>query len=202
MWENIVGRSRPFCERARAAHRGAVRDLELDAETLYRAVNRVAPSLIRVEADEATYGLHIVLRFELEQELIEGRLAVRDLPEAWNERVEEYFGIEVPDDAHGVLQDMHWSGGTIGYFPTYALGNLIAAQLWERAHADLPDLDEQIAAGELAPLRDWLGEHVHRHGAKFTSAELLERVVGDPIAVGPFVSYLKRKLSEAYGLEL
>ncbi len=201
MWENMVGRSRSFCN-VLAPRISALFGIDLDADTLFRAVNHVAPSLIRVEADEATYGLHIVLRFELEQELIEGRLAVRDLPEAWNERVAKYFGIEVPDAAHGVLQDVHWSSGTIGYFPTYALGNLIAGQLWERAHADMPDLDEHIGAGELAPLREWLGEHVHRHGAKFTSAELLERVVGAPIAVGPFVSYLKRKLSEAYDLNL
>lgn len=201
LWENMVGRSRAFCG-VLAPRVAALFGTDLDRDGLFRAVNHVAPSLIRVEADEATYGLHIVLRFELEQELIEGRLAVRDLPEAWNERVHKYFGIEVPDDAHGVLQDVHWAAGTIGYFPTYALGTLIAGQLWDRAHADIGDLDQLIAAGELAPLRDWLGEHVHRHGAKFTSAELLQRVVGGPIAVGPFVSYLKRKLSEAYGLNL
>ena len=200
MWENMVGRSRAFCQ-VLAPRVSALFGIDIDAETLFRAVNRVQPSLIRVEADEATYGLHIILRFELEQELIEGRIAVGDLPEAWNARVEKYFGIKVPDDAHGVLQDIHWASGTIGYFPTYALGNLIGGQLWERAHADLPDLDERIAAGELAPLREWLLEHVHRHGAKFTSAELLERVIGAPIAVEPFVSYLKGKLSEVYRIE-
>jgi carboxypeptidase Taq len=169
---------------------------------LYRAVNRVAPSLIRVEADEVTYGLHIVLRFELEQELVEGRLAIRDLPEAWNARYDEYLGVEVPDDAHGVLQDVHWAAGLIGYFPTYALGNLIAGQLFERAHADLPDLDEQLAAGELQGLREWLREHVHRHGAKFSTDQLLRRVVGGPIAVDPFIAYLKRKLGRVYDLDL
>jgi len=143
-----------------------------------------------------------VLRFELEQALIEGEVSVADLPEAWNARAKEYLGLDVPDDAHGVLQDVHWSGGAIGYFPTYALGNLIAGQIWQRAHADMPDLEAQIAAGELAGLREWLREHVHRHGAKFTSAELMQRVVGGPIAVDAFVSYLKRKLSEAYRLEL
>jgi carboxypeptidase Taq len=173
MWENMVGRSRGF-----------------------------SPSHIRVEADEATYGLHIILRFELEQSLIEGRVSVEELPEAWNALTMEYLGLDVPDDAHGVLQDVHWSGGAIGYFPTYALGNLIAGQLWERAHADIPDLDEQIAAAELLGLREWLREHVHRHGAKFTMPELLERVVGEPIAVAPFVTYLKAKLSDVYGLEL
>src|SRR5205823_12594746 len=174
MWENMVGRSRQFCG-VLAPRVAELFGVELDADTLYRAVNRVAPSLIRVEADEATYGLHVVMRFELEQELIEGRLAVRDLPEAWNARFKEYLGIDVPDDAHGVLQDVHWASGTIGYFPTYALGNLISGHLWERAHADMPDLDEHIAAGELMPLRWWLRDRIHRHGGKFTSYEQLVR---------------------------
>ena len=204
MWENMVGRGRAFCgvlaPQVAECFEGSA--AALDPETLFRAVNRVQPSYIRVEADEATYGLHIVLRFELEQELIEGRLAVHELPEAWNARVAQYLGLEVSDDALGVLQDVHWSAGLIGYFPTYALGNLIAGQLWERAHAELPELDARIADGDLAPLRDWLGERVHRHGAKFTSAQLLERVVGTEIEVGPFVSYLKRKLSDAYGVRL
>jgi carboxypeptidase Taq len=204
MWENIVGRGRPFC----GVLAPMIADLfgesvgTLGPDTLYRAVNRVEPSYIRVEADEATYGLHIVLRFELEQALIEGDLAVRDLPEAWNARFKEYFGLDVPDDADGVLQDVHWASGAIGYFPTYALGNLIAGQLWEKARADLPDLDERIAGAELMPLREWLRENVHRHGAKFGARELVERVVGAPITVSPFVSYLKRKLGDVYGLEL
>jgi carboxypeptidase Taq len=203
LWENMVGRGRPFCgvlaPRIAETFGGAVAGL--DGETLYRSVNHVAPSLIRVEADEVTYSLHIIVRFELEQELIEGRLAIRDLPEAWNARYQEYLGVEVPDDARGVLQDVHWSAGLIGYFPTYALGNLIAGGLLERAHADLPDLDEQLAAGELHGLREWLREHIHRHGAKFSTGELLGRVVGGPIAVGPFIDYLKAKLSQVYGLE-
>jgi carboxypeptidase Taq len=202
MWENMVGRSREFSE-VLAPRVAAVFGADgIEPETLYRAVNKVEPSLIRVEADEATYGLHVVLRFELEQELVEQRLKVSELPEAWNARVKKYLGIDVPDDAHGVLQDVHWSGMTVGYFPTYALGNLIAGQLWERVHADVPDLDDRIAAGELQPLRDWLRENVHRHGAKFSSRELLERVVGAPISVTPFVTYLKRKLGDVYGLDL
>ncbi|HEY6399075.1 MAG TPA: carboxypeptidase M32, partial [Solirubrobacteraceae bacterium] len=204
MWENMVGRGRPFCgvlaPRIARAFGGSFEDVGADA--LYRAVNRVQPSHIRVEADEATYGLHIVLRFELEQELIEGRLPVSDLPEAWNARFEQSFGLAVPDDAHGVLQDVHWSGGALGYFPTYALGNLIAGQLWEQAHRDLPELDAHIAGGELAPLREWLREHVHRHGAKFSATELLDRVAGGPISVTPFVTYLKGKLGDVYGIEL
>ncbi len=201
LWENMVGRGRPFCD-VLAPSIAQTLGASVAPETLYRAVNRVEPSFIRVEADEATYGLHVVLRFELEQELIEGRLAVSDLPEAWNERVQRYLGLEVRDDADGVLQDVHWASGAIGYFPTYALGNLIAGQLWERALADMPDLDAQIAAGELSPLRDWLREHVHRHGAKLETGELLQRVVGGPIAVAPFIAYLKRKLGDVYGLEL
>jgi carboxypeptidase Taq len=201
LWENMVGRGRPFADVLSpliAEHLG----VRIDPEVLFRAVNYVMPSFIRVEADEATYGLHVILRFELEQELIDGRLSVSDLPAEWNRRFEESFGITVPDDRRGVLQDVHWSIGAIGYFPTYALGNVIAGQLWERACAELPDLDDQIAAGQLSPLREWLRESVHQHGSKFTATELLERVVGGPIAVGPFVSYLKQKLGAVYGLEL
>jgi carboxypeptidase Taq len=201
MWENMVGRGRAFSEVL--APMVATRfKVELAPDTLFRAVNKTTPSFIRVEADEATYGLHIVLRFEIEQEMIEGRLPVGEIPEAWNSRFKAYFGLELPDDANGVLQDVHWSSGSIGYFPTYALGNLIAGQLWERVNKDIPDLEERIAAAELLPLREWLREHVHRHGAKFTTQELLERVVGAPIAVGPFIGYLKAKLSEVYGVEL
>ncbi len=204
LWENMVGRGRPFCgvlaPRIAELAQGELADL--DADHLYRAVNRVKPTYIRVEADEATYALHIILRFELEQALIDGRLEVRDLPEAWNSRFREYLGIEVTDDADGVLQDVHWSAGLIGYFPTYALGNLIAGQLWERAHAELGDLDGDLARGRLGSLRDWLGERVHRHGAKFTTAELLEREAGGPISVQPFTRYLKAKLADVYGIDL
>jgi carboxypeptidase Taq len=204
LWENMVGRSREFCivMAPRIARQFAGEVAALDADTLFRAVNRVKPSLIRVEADEATYALHIVIRFELEQELIDGRLAVADLPAAWNARVKEYLGIEVPSDADGVLQDVHWSAGMIGYFPTYAIGNLIAGQLWARVHEDIPDLRAQIAAGELGALSIWLGDRVHRHGSKYTTTELLARVLGRPIEVQPFVSYLKRKLSDVYRTRL
>jgi carboxypeptidase Taq len=201
LWENMVGRSRAFSG-VLAARIGEAFGRPVAQDELYRAVNQVRPSFIRVEADEATYGLHIVLRFELEQELVSGRLKVAELPEAWNARFEESFGLEVVDDARGVLQDVHWAGGMIGYFPTYALGNLIAGQLWERVHSDVPDLDERIAVGDLEPLREWLREHVHRHGSKFESRELLQRVVGGPLTVAPFTSYLKRKLSDVYDVSL
>jgi carboxypeptidase Taq len=204
LWENMVGRGRPFSEvlAPLIAREFGGTLAGLTPEPLYRAVNRVQPSFIRVEADEATYGLHIILRFELEQQLIEGRLAVGELPEAWNATFKRYLGLEVPDDARGVLQDVHWSTGSFGYFPTYALGNLIAGQLWQQVRADLGDLDARLAAGDLGTLREWLREHVHRHGAKFAMPDLLARVVGSTIAVEPFVAYLKGKLSEVYGLTL
>jgi carboxypeptidase Taq len=202
LWENLVGRGRPFagwlCGRLAEAFPQAFGGVEPDA--LYRAVNRVRPSLIRVEADEATYGLHIILRFKLERELIAGALALRDLPEAWNARMREYLGVEVPDDARGVLQDVHWAGGDIGYFSTYALGNLIAAQLWGRLQADLPELDDALAAGEAGALRDWLRQHVHRFGRKLPPKELVARACGGPIQVAPFVDYLRAKLTPIYGL--
>ena len=204
MWENMVGRGRAFCTVLAPRIAGlAGGDLStLDADTLYRAVNMVKPSFIRVEADEATYALHIILRFELEQALIDGTLTVRELPDAWNARFEQSFGLKVTDDADGVLQDVHWSAGLIGYFPTYALGNLIAGQLWERAHVELEGLDEEIAAGRLGSLREWLGQRVHRHGSKFTTKELLTREAGGPVSVTPFANYLKAKLGDVYGIDL
>jgi carboxypeptidase Taq len=197
LWENMVGRSAAFAPYLA----GRVTDAfgaGPDPRALFRAVNRVAPSFIRVEADEATYGLHVILRFELEQELLESRLAVADLPEAWNARFERSFGLKVTDDADGVLQDVHWAAGLIGYFPTYAIGNLVAGQLWAITHEQLPELDAQIAQGQLKPLREWLRERVHRHGSKFTTEELVRDITGGPIAVQPFVGYLRAKLADAY----
>jgi carboxypeptidase Taq len=204
MWENMVGRGRPFSGvlAQKIEEYFGTDVIRLDAQALYCAVNRVEPSFIRVEADEATYGLHIVLRYELEQALIDGRLTAADLPGAWSALFKQYLGLDVPDDGNGVLQDVHWASGLIGYFPTYALGNLIAGQLWQRAHIDMPGLDEQIGAGDLTGLREWLRENVHRHGAKFSSREMLARVVGGPLSVAPFTSYLKQKLGRVYGVEL
>lgn len=202
LWENIVGRGRPFAGwlHGRLVESFPERFTDVDADAFFRAVNRVSPSLIRVEADEATYGLHIILRFELERAMIAGTVRLEDLPQEWNARMREYLGVEVPDDARGVLQDVHWSGGDIGYFATYALGNLIAAQLWERARADLPDLDDALAAGDGAPLRGWLREHVHRFGRRLPPRDLVQRATGAPIRVEPFINYLNGKLRPIYGL--
>ena len=198
LWENVVGRSRPFCAWVLPRLREHLGEAlgAIDADGLYRAVNSVGPSLIRVDADETTYNLHIVLRFELELALIEGALEVDDLPAAWNEGMARLLGVEVPDDAQGVLQDVHWGAGLFGYFPTYTLGNLMAAQLWTRVSADLPDVEERIGAGDFAPLREWLREHIHRHGRKFPPRELLHRVTGEELRTEPFLDYLRAKLAD------
>jgi carboxypeptidase Taq len=202
LWENLVGRSRPFWiafyDRLQEIFPSQLENVEL--ETFYQAVNKVEPSLIRVEADEATYNLHIMLRFEIELALVEGRLTAGDLPEAWNNKMEEYLGLRPPDDALGVLQDVHWSAGMIGYFPTYALGNVIAVQLWTKIKEDLPDLDRQIERKEFGSLLAWLREHVHRHGAKFEPIELLQRITGSGLTAEPYLQYLLKKFGEIYGI--
>lgn len=202
MWENLVGRSRPFWQfaypRLQALFPRQLGNVSLEA--FYKAINKVKPSFIRVEADEATYNLHIMLRLELEIALAEGSLEVKDLPEAWNARMQEYLGIVPPDDRLGVLQDVHWSAGLIGYFPTYALGNLVSAQLWEVIHRDLPDLESRIARGEFADLLAWLREKIHQHGAKFEPQDLIQRVTGSPITPEPYLRYLTAKYGEIYGL--
>jgi len=199
MWENIIGRSRAFCA---WLHPQIARSLPgalngLDPTGLYRAVNTVQPSLIRTEADETTYNLHIVLRFELELALTEGTLSVDDLPAAWDEGMHRLLGVEVPGPADGVLQDVHWSVGLLGYFPTYTLGNLIASQLWERLVEDLPEVDELLERGDFAPIREWLRVNVHRHGRKFYPRELLRRVTGEDLRVDPFLRYLREKLADS-----
>ncbi len=202
MWENLVGRSRPFWQfaypRLQALFPRQLGNVSLEA--FYKAINKVKPSFIRVEADEATYNLHIMLRLELEIALAEGSLEVKDLPEAWNARMQEYLGIVPPNDRLGVLQDVHWSAGLIGYFPTYALGNLVSAQLWEVIRRDLPDLESRIARGEFADLLAWLREKIHQHGAKFEPQDLVQRVTGSPITPEPYLRYLTAKYGEIYGL--
>jgi carboxypeptidase Taq len=202
MWENLVGRSFPFWEHYYPRLQQTFPDQlgQIDLATFYGGINRVQPSLIRVEADEATYNLHIMLRLELEIALMEGSLRVQDLPEAWDAQMQAYLGITPPDDALGVLQDIHWSIGLIGYFSTYALGNLIAAQLWERINADVPDLADQIRQGEFAALRNWLRQNIHRHGSKFEPQELVQRVTGSKIDPAPYVRYLRSKFGQIYGL--
>ena len=200
LWENWVGRGRPYLAHIRpllSRHFDAFGDV--DDEHLYRAANKVEPSLIRVEADEVTYNLHIVLRFELELALFEGDLEPAGLPEAWNERTRALLDLEVPNDADGVLQDVHWAAGSFGYFPTYSLGNIVAGQLWDAAVADLPELDSQLAAGELEPLCDFLRDRVHRHGGKYKPAELVERAVGGPLDSAPLLRQLAEKYGAIYG---
>ena len=203
MWENLVGRSLPFWRHFFPRLQELYPDTlgGYDVERWYREVNVVEPSLIRVEADEATYNLHIILRFELEQAMLADEFPLDQLPDEWNGRMWDYLGISVPDDTQGVLQDVHWSGGSIGYFPTYALGNLISAQIWERVISDLPGLYDSFEQGEFAPLRDWLRENLHRHGRKYTPGETLERVVGtSQIDPAPYVRYLREKLAAIYGI--
>ena len=167
----------------------------VDEEAFVRAVSAVRPGLIRGDADEVTYGLHIILRFELEQELLAGTVTIGDLPQVWNERMKEYLGVDVPDDAHGVLQDIHWSVGLLGYFPTYQLGNVASVQIWERAHGELGDLEGQFARGEFAPLREFLREHVYRHGSRYPPQELLRRVTGSALDPEPYLRYLNAKFA-------
>jgi carboxypeptidase Taq len=198
LWENIVGRSLPFWRwfypRLQETFSGPLGTVAL--EDFHRAVNRVRRTFVRVDADETSYGLHVILRFELEQELVTGRLAVKDLPEAWNSRFEELVGIPVPDDAQGVLQDAHWSGGGFGYFPTYLLGTVLSVQIWERATAAIPTLWEQIEHGEFAELHAWLRETIYSLGRKLTPAETIEHAVGGPIDPQPYLAYLRGKLSD------
>jgi carboxypeptidase Taq len=196
MWENIVGRSMSFWNHFYPSFQAAFPEAvgDVDQDRFYRAINRVKPSFIRVDADEATYNLHIILRFELEQEIMAGTIDLKELPAIWNARFEEYLGIPVPNDTLGVLQDVHWSGGGFGYFPTYSLGNIISVQIWEKVLSEIPDLPEQFEQGEFGQLHDWLRDRLYTLGRKFTPQETLQRVVGGPIDAAPYVRYLKDKL--------
>lgn len=203
LWENLVGRSRAFW-RFYLPHvrRHFPRQLHgVDAEQFYRAVNRSAPSLIRVEADEVTYNLHIMLRFDLEVGLIAGEIAVSELPTLWRAKMHDYLGITPPTDADGVLQDIHWSAGLFGYFPTYALGNLMSVQLYDAARRTLGDVEGQLERGEFAPLLAWMRQHVHAAGNSLFPGEVLERATGQPLSAAPYLAYLRAKYGELYGLE-
>jgi carboxypeptidase Taq len=200
LYENLLGRSLPFWEffypRLREFFPAQFGNVDLNA--FYKGINKVSPSLIRVEADEATYNLHIMLRLEIEIDLMEKDLSVRDLPEAWNTKMGDYLGVVPPNDADGVLQDVHWSGGMLGYFSTYALGNLISVQLWEKMNLEIPDLEDQIRQGQFESLLGWLAENIHRHGKKFEPKELVERVTGSRIDSTPYMRYLKNKYRGIY----
>jgi carboxypeptidase Taq len=203
LWENVLGRSREFWQfyYPRLQEFFPAQLQAVDQEQFYRAINKVAPSLIRVEADEVTYNLHIFLRFELEQALLSQKLKVTDLPDAWNARMEAYLGLTPPDNALGVLQDIHWSGGSLGYFPTYTLGNVLSLQFYTQTLKDIPDLPEQFTRGEFGALLDWFRDKIHRHGRKFTANDLIKRVTGDDtIKAQPYLAYIKHKYSEIYEL--
>ena len=202
LWENMVGRSRAFWRYFfpdfAAIFPGQTSDVS--EEEVYAAVNEVKPSLIRVEADEITYNLHILLRFEIERGLFTDEYATGDLSAVWNEKMKAFLGIEPPDDRAGVLQDIHWSHGSFGYFPTYTLGNLYAAQFYRAAERDIPGLTDRIARGELLPLRDWLREHIHLPGMTHRAGELVERVTGEPLTADCFLSYVRDKYASLYRL--
>jgi carboxypeptidase Taq len=202
LWENLVGRSRPFWEhfypKLQSRFAGQLGNVPL--EQFYRAINVVQPSLIRVEADEATYNLHVMMRVELEIALVDGTLAPADLPDAWNRLMDEYLGVRPPDDASGVLQDIHWSAGLFGYFATYTLGNLISAQLWERLAQVHPSLNDEMRRGNFSALLSWLRREIHQHGRSYTPKELVQRAAGAPIDPVPYLRYLARKYGEIYEL--
>ncbi|MGB1285353.1 MAG: carboxypeptidase M32 [Aggregatilineales bacterium] len=204
LWENQIGRSREFWQ----LHLGELQEAfpeqlkDADPELFYRAVNRVKPSLIRVEADEVTYNLHIMLRTEIEMGLLEKSIKVADLPEIWNAKMDEYLGVTPPNDSKGVLQDVHWSGGGFGSFPGYTIGNIMSAQILDAAHSSISDLDGKLAAGDYMTLLDWLTENVYQHGRAYNVTELLQRVSGQELHVAPLLSYLEAKYSDLYEFEV
>ncbi len=202
LWENIIGRSLPFWRHYMSAARELFPGMldSIAPEQAYAAANRVTPSLIRVEADECTYNLHIILRFELETALIEGALDAADIPTAWNEKMASWLGVEVPNDADGCLQDIHWSHGAFGYFPTYALGNLYGAQLFDAMSADIPDMMERVGRGEFADVLRWLRDNVHSVGRRKTALEIIEDVTGRQPSAAPFLTYLETKYAALYDL--
>jgi carboxypeptidase Taq len=203
LWENLVGRSLSFWRHWYPQLKDAFPDAlnGANVDTFYRAINKVVPSLIRTDADEVTYNLHVMLRFDLELAMLEGTLAVADLPEAWRARIRDDLGVAPKDDRDGALQDVHWYGGIVGgAFQSYTLGNVMSAQFFAAARRDLGDLDAQIGAGEFAPLRGWLTTHLYRHGRKFTAAELVEQATGEPMSTAPYLAYLNTKYGALYGL--
>ncbi|HRF96017.1 MAG TPA: carboxypeptidase M32, partial [Aggregatilineales bacterium] len=201
LWENLVGRSKGFWTWALPIFKQHFPHMaHVTLDELYKAINMVERSFIRVEADEATYNLHIMLRFELENDLLNGRVAIKDLPREWNGRFEQFFGITPPSDALGVLQDVHWSAGLIGYFPTYALGNLLSVQYFNQAVKDNPSIPSEIENGKFDTLLTWLQTNIHQHGRKFNTDELTKHVTGEGINSAPYIAYLQKKFGDIYGL--
>ncbi len=202
MWENQVGRSREFwvyfLPQAQRIFRESLAGVSVDQ--FYGAINYVTPSYIRVEADECTYNLHILLRFELERAIVKGDLKVADIPGEWNSRFKKYFGIDVDKDANGCLQDVHWSAGLMGYFPTYTLGNLYSAQFFGKAKADIPGLMQQFEKGDFSALLGWLRKNIHEHGQRYRARDLGQKVTGQTLSHKPLIEYLKKKYSEIYGI--
>ncbi|MEL7170140.1 MAG: carboxypeptidase M32 [Bacteroidota bacterium] len=204
LWENQVGRSRPFWQRwyPKLQDRFPAQLSAVPVDAYYRAINRVGPSFIRVEADEVTYNLHVMLRFEIERALIDGSLSVADVPAAWNAAMKDYLGVTPPTDREGCLQDIHWSIGLVGYFPTYTLGTLMSAQLFEAAQRDLGDLAAAFAEGTYLPLREWLRDQIHQHGRVYTATELLRHVCGTGLDAAPWLKYAHAKYALIYDLAL
>ncbi len=203
LWENLVGRSRSFWQYAYPAAQQAFSESlgNVSLDDFYQAINNVEPSMIRVEADEVTYNLHIMLRFELEQKMISGEIEAEQIPEAWNETFKQYFGIVPADDAQGCLQDVHWSAGYIGYFPTYALGNIYAAQFFNAAQEQLGNLDDLFSRGEFQPLKEWLNSNIHQRGQQYPASKLVEVVTGEPFSAVALTKYLKTKFGSLYSLD-
>jgi carboxypeptidase Taq len=202
LWENIIGRSKEFWTFFYPSLQMLFPQYLADVtvEDFYRGINKVEPSLIRVEADEATYNMHIMLRLEIEIGLMEGTMKVKDLPEIWNTKMRDYLGITPPNDASGVLQDVHWSGGMIGYFPTYALGNLASVQLWDKLVEENPNVYDEIAKGQFDTVLGWMRENVHQYGCKYEPQEIMLKATGSKITPEPYMAYLKAKYSEIYNL--
>ncbi|NOU99085.1 carboxypeptidase M32 [Paenibacillus planticolens] len=201
-WENVIGRSKSFWDR----YYGELQTTfspqidNVDVDTFYKAINHIEPSLIRIEADELTYNLHIMIRYELEKGLFNGTIAVADLPQAWNAKYEEYLGVTPANDGEGVLQDVHWSGGSFGYFPSYALGNMYAAQFTQTLRQELPAFDSLIAEGNLAPIKEWLTDKVYKHGKLLTPNEIIREVTGEELNPDYLVQYLEEKYKSVYGI--
>jgi carboxypeptidase Taq len=202
LWENLVGRSRTFWSFYYPELQQTFPEAlgGTDLEDFYRAINDVRPSLIRVEADELTYNLHILVRFEIEVALLEGGLSVAEIPAAWNAKMEEYLGVVPAKDSEGALQDVHWAAGLFGYFPTYTLGNVLSAQLFDAAVAARPEIWDAIGRGEFGALLGWLRENVHRHGSRYEPDDLVERATGRPPETGPYLRYLREKFGGLYSL--